>query len=140
MTATGTATTITDEVALAGDAYASFAAGDIPAVLALLDIDVIWHSPPGTPWGGDHHGREQMGAFFASLAGGVDEVSIEITRLDSAGSERVLAEGVEHYVIGGVAVDVPFAHVLAFRAGLVVEFTEYANVALLARAFGGKRR
>jgi ketosteroid isomerase-like protein len=51
--------------------YAAFGSGDIPAIIDRLDEDVEWESAipvPGVPWLQTRRGRDEVPAFFESLA------------------------------------------------------------------------
>jgi ketosteroid isomerase-like protein len=50
-----------------GSAYASFAAGDVPAVLGALADDVTWHVPGRHPLSGDYAGGDEVLAFLQNL-------------------------------------------------------------------------
>ena len=45
-------------------AYAAFAHGDIPTVLAAMADDIHWHVPGRGPISGDYRGHEQVLGFF----------------------------------------------------------------------------
>lgn len=58
-------------VATVQAAYACFARGDVPGILALLDPGVAWeHDWGGRPlkWYTPRHGRDAVPGFFAALA------------------------------------------------------------------------
>lgn len=126
-------------VSVVQDAYDAFGRGDIPAVLATFAADIVWSSPDGTPWGGRYTGPDEVAGFFQKLVGGVDSVHLQVDRLVAAGPDRVLVEGADHYMIGGEAIDVPFAHVVVVRDGAIAGFTEYANVGAVTRAVSAVR-
>jgi ketosteroid isomerase-like protein len=50
-------------------AYAAFAQGDIPTVLASIADDILWHVPGRGPISGDFRGHEQVLGFFSALHG-----------------------------------------------------------------------
>ncbi|MFN3745945.1 MAG: nuclear transport factor 2 family protein [Hyphomicrobiaceae bacterium] len=59
------------QIATVQAAYACFSKGDIPGILALLDPDVAWEHDWGgatLKWYTPRKGREDVSAFFASLA------------------------------------------------------------------------
>jgi ketosteroid isomerase-like protein len=58
--------------------YAAFKRGDIPSILATLAPRVFWRQPASVPWGGDYHGPEQVGAFFAKLDQIVETTGFDI--------------------------------------------------------------
>jgi ketosteroid isomerase-like protein len=45
-------------------AYAAFARGDIPTVLAVLDENILWHVPGRGPISGDYRGHGEVLDFF----------------------------------------------------------------------------
>ena len=47
--------------------YEAFAAGDVPAVLALFTDDISWHIPGRSPLAGTYTGPEEVLAFFQNL-------------------------------------------------------------------------
>lgn len=48
--------------------YEAFAAGDVPAVLAVFSEDITWHVPGRSPLSGDYTGHDQILEFFQALA------------------------------------------------------------------------
>ena len=67
-------------------AYADFAKGDIPAVLAAFDKSITWHVPGHSPLSGDYHGHDEVLGFFShtlALCGGIFAMELH----------QVLAEG-----------------------------------------------
>lgn len=53
------------------DAYAAFAAQDVPRMQQLFDREIVWHEPGRNPLAGDHKGFDAVMAFF----GRVGEIS-----------------------------------------------------------------
>lgn len=41
-------------------AYDAFARGDIPAVLGVMDENIVWHEAEGFPYGGTYHGPDAV--------------------------------------------------------------------------------
>lgn len=52
---------------LVRDAYAAFAAGDVPAVLAALDPNISWHVPGANRASGVFKGHDQVVQHFTTL-------------------------------------------------------------------------
>jgi ketosteroid isomerase-like protein len=64
--------------AILQDALASFAAGDVPAVLAACDENIECHIPGSNLVSGDYHGHDELLGFFKKLhelSGGTIKVS-----------------------------------------------------------------
>ena len=69
-----------DAEALTRAAYAKFAQGDIPGLLASLSPDILWESnlPSGSvPWGGARHGIAGALSFFQALGENIDFEAFE---------------------------------------------------------------
>jgi len=47
--------------------YEAFAAGDVPAVLAVLSEEIAWHIPGRSPLAGDYTGHDEVLGFFQNL-------------------------------------------------------------------------
>jgi ketosteroid isomerase-like protein len=61
-------------------AYAAFATGDIPTVLAAMADDIRWHVPGRGPISGDFRGHEQVLGFFRrfmELSGGTFRIVVD---------------------------------------------------------------
>jgi uncharacterized protein len=115
--------------------YAAFGRGDIEGILSRLADDVRWdlrsaEPPAGVPWLAPRRGRDEVAAFFASLAG------LEFQRFDPVtlleGGDQVAAFiDVEATVrdTGGRIVDSE-AHLWTFdREGRVTELRHYVDTA-----------
>ena len=61
-------------------AYAAFARGDVPTVLAALADDILWHVPGRGPISGDFRGHAQVLEFFGrfmELSGGTFRIVVD---------------------------------------------------------------
>jgi len=61
-------------------AYAAFATGDIPTVVAAMADDILWHVPGRGPISGDYHGHQQVLGFFRrfmELSGGTFRMVVD---------------------------------------------------------------
>ena len=63
-----------ENVELVKQGYAAFGSGDMEKLLSLFAEDIKWRVPTieGAPFGGEYDGREQVAAFFGSLAAAED--------------------------------------------------------------------
>src|SRR5919108_5808717 len=117
--------------------YASFARGDVPAVLGLLDPEVSWVTPATLPWSrGRYSGRDEVAEYFKSFAEALDEAAVEPHELLECG-ERVVALGEERARVraSGERFAVPFAHVVRVREGRVRELRGHVDTAAIVAAF-----
>lgn len=112
--------------------YDAFARGDMEAVLADMDEDIIWEQAQGLPHGGTYNGLASVRrAVFDPLdAEWWDGFSAEPSELVDAG-EHVLVLG--RYrgraKATGRRLDVPFAHLWTLREGRAVRFRQFLDTA-----------
>jgi len=117
-------------------AYAAFARGDVPAVLAALDEDIRWDSPQGLPWShGVHVGRDAVAGYFARLLQHVDAPSVECEELIDGGDGRIASVGRLRGTIRatGAPLDTPFVHLWTIRDGRAVGMRGVLDTAAFAR-------
>lgn len=120
-----------DPLAAVRGGLTDFQRGDIPALLARLDDQIVWETPfPADvlPYGGTRRGKEQVGMFFRQL----DE-AVQITRFDL--HEFVVNEGTI-VVIGtydgtirknAKQAGADFVFVFRVRNDKIVAFREYSD-------------
>jgi ketosteroid isomerase-like protein/predicted ester cyclase len=116
--------------------YAAFAAGDIPAVLALFDDDMVWSTLESVRFGGVYHGPAGAGEFFTKLPQNYAELRVEPERYIDAGDTVVATGRHRGRTVTGNGFDVPWMHVWTLRDGKATSFTEVFDTAPVARALG----
>ena len=80
---------IKDNLDLAHRAWDAVSIGDVESLQTLWDEHIVWHATArGTPWAGDHRGREVVLDFLARIG---ESVEIFDARLDDvlASDQRV---------------------------------------------------
>ena len=114
--------------------YEAFARQDIPAVLGLFDPGIEWDVSDALPVGGVHHGHDEVGRFFQSLAETYAELRVEPEDFLDAG-EHVVVLGM-HRGRGhnGYEFEARFVHVWDMRGGRAVRFREAADTAKILPA------
>lgn len=70
---------------VAASYFGALSSGDVPAAMALLSADVVWHQPGKNRFSGDHSGIDGVGA----LLGGMMEVSTGTFQLAVTGPSMV---------------------------------------------------
>jgi ketosteroid isomerase-like protein/predicted ester cyclase len=136
------AATETPNVTRAGNAdtcrtgYAAFAAGDIPAILALFADDVVWTTPDSIRFGGVYRGPAGAGEFFAKLPQNFAQLQVEPERYIDAGDTVVVQGRHRGQTVIGNSFEVPWVHLWTFRDGKVASFTELMDTATVAQALG----
>ncbi|MBV8996724.1 MAG: nuclear transport factor 2 family protein [Pseudonocardiales bacterium] len=98
--------------------YDDFAAGNIPAVLAMLTEDIHWHVPGRGPISGDYHGPAEVLGFFEHFRRLADEGSFSI-RIDDmlAKGDRVIVLCTESATPDGRSWSSPQVHAWTVRGG-----------------------
>jgi len=115
--------------------YRAFAAGDIPAVLAVLSADVHWTEAEGGPYGGVSIGPDAvLENVFMKLGGDWDAFAAVPSEFVADGSTVVaLGEYSGTYKATGKSFNAPFAHVWKFKDGKAASFHQYTDTAVHQR-------
>jgi len=115
--------------------YRAFAAGDIPAVLAVLSADVHWTEAEGGPYGGVSIGPDAvLENVFMKLGGDWDGFAAVPSEFVADGSTVVaLGEYSGTYKATGKSFNAPFAHVWKFKDGKAASFHQYTDTAVHQR-------
>jgi uncharacterized protein len=71
--------------------YDAFNRGDVAAVLAVLDPEVVWHAPPNLPESGAFRGRDQVRRWLESYGDAWEETGVDIEEIREEG-DRVVAQ------------------------------------------------
>lgn len=130
------APTATDNVTAVRSAYAAFAAGDIPVVLAMLDPDVEWIEAAGGPYGGTFRGPQAVvDGLFTRLGGEWTEFRVEPEEFIAAGEAvAVVVTYRGTYKATGRSMQARVVHVWHFREGRVVRWEQFADTAMINSA------
>jgi hypothetical protein len=121
--------------------YAKFAAGDIPAVLAMFADDIEWrqaesnpYRPSGEPW---HGPQAVLESLFVRLGGEWDGFTVTPLRFHDAG-ESVVVEGryTGRHLATGEQLDAQVCHVWTVRDGRIARFQQYLDTARFRGAMG----
>ncbi|HVF77800.1 MAG TPA: nuclear transport factor 2 family protein [Solirubrobacteraceae bacterium] len=117
--------------------YACFAAGDLQAVLKLLDPHVEWITPPTLPWSrGTYRGRDEVSSYFEDFGSALERPAVVPDRiLDCGGVVVALGRESGQARQTGHAFSVPFAHVLTVNAGQITSLRGHVDTATICAAF-----
>jgi ketosteroid isomerase-like protein len=116
---------------LAKQAYAAFAAGDAEGAMASMADDIEWITPGNSAISGTVHGKQAVAALWAQLAEQRFTTSPQYWFSDE---ERVVV--LTHTTVGAGEADQ--ADVLTYRDGKLVKFQSAGDTALIERVFGPK--
>jgi ketosteroid isomerase-like protein len=120
-------------------AYDAFAAGDVPAVLAVLHDDVEWTQPAGHPYAGTYTGPDAIVQnVLMPLASEWDSFRVEPDALIGEG-DQVAARGwlSGTYQATGVAFRARFVHWWAMTGGRATRFEAIEDTVKMAEAVSG---
>jgi hypothetical protein len=125
-----------DNGALISGLYASFAKGDVPAVLGALDQKVEWREADGFPYAGTYNGPDAvLNGVFMPLGTEWDGFTVTPDEIVVSG-DRVIAMGyyAGTYKATGKSFRAQFAHAWRLADGKVVNFQQYVDTALVQEA------
>jgi ketosteroid isomerase-like protein len=123
-----------DNLKLATEIYASFARGDIPAVLAAFEPNIQWREAEGNPYQRDGTAwvgpQSVLDKLFKSLGSDWDRFTVSVKTLHDAG-DYVVMEGryTGTYKPSGRKLDAQVCHVLRFSNGKLSSFQQYTDTA-----------
>ena len=113
-------------------AYASFAKGDVPAVLAAMDPNIEWNEAEGFPiYSGTLVGPQAIvDGVFMRMGEIGDNFSVNPTQLVADG-DTVVALGTYswNHKGSGKPAEVKIAHVWTFADGRVIRFQQHVDTA-----------
>ena len=115
-----------DNVARLNGVYEAFGRGDMATVMAAFAEDIEWNSPAVLPHGVQVRGRDEVGAFFGTLASTWEDFGIEIDAVFGSG-DRVCATGHAAGSLNGTRASYGFVHAWTLSDGICVRFDEYVD-------------
>lgn len=118
--------------------FAAFGCGDIPAALALMTEDVVWHidGVPSVSTVGILYGRAQVREWLESFPVNFKPQTFTVDRLFESG-DSVLALGRFRHTVLSTGHTIGSDYVVRFemKNGLISRYQIFEDSALLARAF-----
>jgi hypothetical protein len=120
-------------------AYKAFATGDIPAVLAAMDANVVWNEAEGNAYadGNPYIGPEAiLNGIFARIAADYEYFKLTDIQLHDMADNKVLATLRYHGKLrkNMAMINVQVAHLWTLGEGKVIGFQQYADTKQLADA------
>ena len=127
-----------ENVNLVQQIYGDFKTGNIEALLAKIDPNIVWELPEiqNVPFAGKRNGREAVADFFSVVNASQEALRFEARGFVAQG-DRVVSLGTYEWRVfdTGRTFTANFAHVFTIRNGAVTEFTEYTDTALAEHAY-----
>jgi ketosteroid isomerase-like protein len=127
-------------VELVKNLYDAFGRRDMATIGKLVAGDIEITQSPELPWGGEYHGLEGLGKFFATLMAHVKSTLVFERFLDAGDHIVAIGRTRGTVVASGREFDVPIAHVWEVRDGLIVHFRPFIdNPTMLAALADGTK-
>jgi ketosteroid isomerase-like protein len=121
-------TMTTSDAELLRSGYDAFAAGDVPAVLALFDEDITWHIAGHSPVSGDYTGHDEVVGFFQALGErSTGTFGLDVHRILDGGEGTVVALVTENAQRNGARLNAPAVHVWRVQDGKASSFHAYRH-------------
>ena len=122
-------------------AYKSFAVGNIPAVLAIMDVNIIWNEAEGNSYadGNPYIGPDEvLNGVFARIGADHEYFNLADIKLQEMSNNQVLATLRYKAKIkkNGAEYNTQAAHLWTLKNGKVINFQQYVDTKQLADAFG----
>lgn len=115
--------------------YEAFGRGDVPAVMGMMDEQIVWTEAEGFPWGGSHQGPDAvLNDVFLKIVDAWDGFQASADEYIGDG-DTVVAVGQYSgtYKETGKDVRLPFATLWRVRDGKVSEFRQFTDTMAIHR-------
>jgi ketosteroid isomerase-like protein len=111
-----------------GAAYAALAAGDVPAVFAVLADDITWHVSGRSPLAADYVGHDEVLGFFQALGERSNGTfALDVHEVIGGDGGTVVALVTEHAERDDAVLDDATVHVWRFENGKATSFRVFAG-------------
>lgn len=122
-------------------AYKAFAVGDIPAVLAVMDANIVWNEAEGNSYadGNPYIGPDAvLNGVFARIGTDHEYFNLVDIKLYEMSDDQVLATLRYQAKVkkNGAVYNTQAAHLWTLKNGKVIGFQQYVDTKQLADAFG----
>ncbi len=118
--------------------FTAFGAGDVPAIVELLDDDIVieFYGPSVIPYAGMYRGKAQARRFFETVLSSIKIIQFDPEEMMSA-TDKVIVTG--HLNLNALStgreIDSDFVHVITLRNGKWLRFRDFMNTFVAAQAF-----
>jgi ketosteroid isomerase-like protein len=108
--------------------YEDFAAGDVPAVLAVFSEDITWYAPGRNPISGVYTGHDEVLGLFRSLGErSAGTFHLDVQEIFDNGDGTVVVLTRELGERNGAQLDSSSVHVWKLRDGKVTSFQAFQH-------------
>lgn len=125
--------------AIVNDMYQSFSTGDVPAVLAAMDDNIVWNEAEGNSLadGNPYKGPDAvLNGVFGRLGSDWENFRLVDIKLHEMANDQVLATLRYHgkYLKTGTSINAQAAHLWKLKDGKVASFQQYVDTKQLDNA------
>ncbi len=122
-------------------AYKAFVVGDIPAVLTVMDANIVWNEAEGNPYadGNPYIGPDAvLNGIFVRIGEDYEYFNLTDIKLHDMSNDQVLATLRYKGKLkkNGAVLDAQAAHLWTLKDGKVIAFQQYVDTKQLADSFG----
>ena len=126
-------------VSIVEGAYKAFAVGDVPAVLASLDANIVWNEAENFPYadGNPYKGPDAvLKGVFTRIGSEWEYFKLADIKLFEMSNDYVLATGryQAKYKKNSATIDAQFAHLWKLKDGKAISFQQYVDTKQVANA------
>jgi ketosteroid isomerase-like protein len=107
--------------------YAAFGRKDMATIAKLVAADIQITQSRELPWGGEYHGLDGLGKFFATLMAHVKSTLVFEQFIDAGDHIVAIGRTRGTVVASGHEFDVPISHVWQLRDGLIQRFRPFID-------------
>ncbi len=113
--------------------YDAFGRGDVPAVLGMMDENIVWTEAEGFPWGGSHRGSDAvLHDVFIKIAEAWEGFQAKAEEyIDDGNTVVAVGQYSGTYKATGKEVRLPFATLWRINNGKVIEFRQFTDTMAL---------
>jgi uncharacterized protein len=113
--------------------YDAFGRGDVPAVLGMMDENIVWTEAEGFPWGGSHRGSDAvLHDVFMKIAEAWEGFQAKAEEyIDDGNTVVAVGQYSGTYKETGKEVRLPFATLWRINNGKVIEFRQFTDTMAL---------
>jgi uncharacterized protein len=115
--------------------YEAFGRGDVPAVLGMMDENIVWTEAEGFPWGGSHRGPDAVlhDVFMKIMEAWEGFQATAEEYIDDGNTVVAVGQYSGTYKETGKEVRLPFATLWRINNGKVIEFRQFTDTMAVHR-------
>jgi len=128
----------TSNVEIVEEMYAAFNEGDLETVVGMMDPDIEWIEPEGSPYSGTYRGTDAVVEnVFQRVLEDIEDFEVATEQFIDGGDTIVVVGTARGTVMAsGKSLNVPLAHVCDVADGRLTRFVDYTDTLRWQQALG----